>query len=317
MNKKYIFSLFCGVTVFWSGAVSAFPLDEATMHSEVKSIMHNSPDYKELVQDSMQLSDVNGDGFVSDRELLQFIDGLNIAGTFSEEQKQKRAAEIVAFFNDADVSGDKKLSADEFGNFWADIESWMIKDRFRQMDRNNDGVYDEKDIPSMEESLAKLEETSRKLKEASEQLKNFDADEFADKFLENSILNQLNEDYYQMDKNGDNCVTKEEFAEYNANSETNLQTEFVLSKEDYMQVYDLTEKKDPNCLTKEEYIADAQAPIDDDFDMDELKQEVNSAAESSDAVQEGAQAEIEKANQLVEELQKNQENGVKFSDFEK
>ena len=318
--KKYLLGCVGLMLAVWTNSVSAqnsFVLDEQTMNQEVKNFMKNSPEYQELIKVSMQMTDVNNDNFVSDREAAKFAEGLNYAGDFTEAQKQQRLKEIMAFFDKADVSGDKKLSEQEFYTFWADVEDWMIKDRFRQMDRNNDGVYDEKDIPTMEESMAKMEEINAKLKEAVAKWENIDADALADQMVNNMMEEQYEEDFYQMDKDKNNCVSRDEFADYSMIEEKNMDLGMSLTREDYLEIYDDINKKNPECLTKEEYKADAMAPIDDDLDMEELEQEANDVVEHSRMTEEDVQAEMEKAQAMIEELQKNSGNGVMFSDFEK
>lgn len=318
--KKYLLGCAGLMLAVWANAVSArdsFVLDEQTMNQEVKSFMKNSPEYQELIKVSMQMTDINNDNFVSDREAEKFAEGLNFAGDFTEAQKQQRLKEIMAFFDKADVSGDKMLSEQEFYAFWADVEDWMIKDRFRQMDRNNDGVYDEKDIPTMEESMAKMEQVNAKLKEAVAKWENIDTDAMADQMVNKMMEEQYEEDFYQMDKDKNNCVSRDEFADYSMLEEKRMDLGMSLTRDDYLEIYDDINKKNPECLTKEEYKADAMAPIDNDLEMEKLTQEVNETVDHSQMTDEDARAEMEKAQALIEELQKNKENGIKFSDFEK
>lgn len=318
--KNYLLGCVGLMLAVWANVASAqegLVVDEQTMKQEVKNFMKNSQEYQELIKISMQMIDVNNDNSVSDREAMKFVEGLTYADEFPEAQKQQRQKEIMDLFAKADVSGDKKLSDQEFSVFWADVEDWMIKDRFRQMDRNNDGVYDENDIPSVEESLAKMEQVNAKLDDAVAKWKNMDIDALTNQMVNNMIDEQYEEDFYQMDKDKNNCVSRDEFADYSMIEEKNIGIEMSLTRDDYLEIYDAIDKKNPECLTKEEYKADAMAPIDDDFDMENLKQEVNDAVEHSQAVLEDMQTEMEKAQALTEELQKNKENGIKFSDFEK
>ena len=273
--KKIYFGLCLGIisivntnTAFTQ---TTFSFDEQTMVKNIKDTMKNSPQYQEVLQSSMQLLDINNDHYISDRETSKFIEGLNYNKLLTDEQKQTNQKTIMEFFKKADTSNDNKLSEQEFLNFWNDIQEWMIKERFRQMDRNKDGIYNEQDIPSMEESLAKLDEMKHRLEETTEQLKNIDPQEFVDNLIENIKVEQTAENIYQMDKNADNCISKEEFADYNVQMMKNYEnTEPLISHTDFLEIYDTISKKDPNCLTAEEYESYINEPIDlSDTDISE------------------------------------------------
>ncbi len=276
MKKLSIVCLAILILGMCSKAVVAqenFILDEKQMLSQVKGIMHNMENYDDLVKTSMQLLDVNSDGFVSDREVSNFIEGLNLTGNFNEAQKEQRHKDIMAFFVQADKTVDKKLSVDEFIAFWKNVEDWTIKNRFREMDRNGDGIYDEKDIPSREESLANLEKMKQRLENAVNQLQQTSPQEFVDNMMKNMMTAQIDEDFYQMDKNADNCVSRDEYADYNLNLPDNNDEEFSLTRNEYLEIYDYIEKKRPNCLTKEEYKADMEKPID--LEMSDIDDELD------------------------------------------
>ena len=114
----------------------------------------------------------------------------------------------------------------------------------------------------------------KKLQQATEAMERIDPKEAAKNMVENIATAQADENFYQMDKKKDNCVTRETFAAYNIEQQQNIDpridpgSDFKLSYQDFLEMYDEIKKKNPNCLTKEEYMADYVEQMS--FDLSEI-----------------------------------------------
>ena len=95
-----------------------------------------------------------------------------------------------------------------------------------------------------------------KAKVALNNFQKMSPDEIADKFLSGVSNNIAEENYFQMDKDKDGCVTEDEYAEYMVVFAKNTDnfTEDNLSKDDWRELYQDEKKAKENCLTKEEYV---------------------------------------------------------------
>lgn len=222
--------------------------DKETFMREFWEYYDSSPEDKESEEDSFVLSDVNGDGFLSKNEaknLSSSLDimenrGKNIGITDNEVKKAENQKKVLELFYDADEDGDNRLDESEWGVFFKRLQREVarlgIEARFAMMDRNQDGVIDEKDTPSMEESLEKIKENLERLKKATE---DFDAEKAAEKMF-SSIENAMDqEDFYQMDKDEDGCVSAKEYRIYHSG-----------------QSYDRYDAARDDCVTNEDYARD-------------------------------------------------------------
>lgn len=64
----------------------------------------------------------------------------------------------------------------------------------------------------------------------------------------NGMMTALaDENFYQMDKKKDNCVTRENYAAYNIELQQNTDrdSDFKLSYQDFLEIYDEIKKKIP------------------------------------------------------------------------
>ena len=81
----------------------------------------------------------------------------------------------------------------------------------------------------------------------------------SDNIIGNISQGLAEENYFQMDKDKDGCVTADEYAEYMAVfsknvAESNKDTMSDMPEADWREVYKDEKKAKENCLTKEEYI---------------------------------------------------------------
>ena len=91
----------------------------------------------------------------------------------------------------------------------------------------------------------------------AEKLKALPSNNVANKMLADASDNLASQNYFQMDKNKDGCVTEDEYADYmfvytqNAGDSDSYQ----ITKADWKRIYKTAEEKiKENCLTKAEYI---------------------------------------------------------------
>lgn len=90
-----------------------------------------------------------------------------------------------------------------------------------------------------------------------DKLDSMNSDEIAQNWMKNISSAMADENYYQMDKNHDNCVTREEYIAYNMQPDKDNNNEDIkLDSLDYSRIYIDIKKENKNCLTKEEYITD-------------------------------------------------------------
>lgn len=204
----------------------------------------------EIFSDTFGLSDVNSDGFISENEFLMIQRGVDYEYNLSEAEKATKKAKMREYFNQADKNGDKKLDKEEY-------EVFLQK-------QINDGVKEHQErvknimSKSPEENMAEMQKQMDGIKNSLEKLNNTSSEEMADNFIKSVSNNLADENYFQMDKDKDGCVTADEYAEYmvvfakNTADGGNLNIE--LSKDDWRELYNDEKKAKENCLTKEEYI---------------------------------------------------------------
>lgn len=226
---------------------------------------------KSEMLERIKLMDINMDNAISSTEIAEANKDLAKIDFLSEEEKKEYALNIEKFFKQSDTDADNMLRGDEIKEFCKLMQVFTVKQQFRKMDRNGDGFFDEADFPSIEESLAMMEENIKKLHDVSEKLNTMDENEYAQNFIQNMNSAIAKEDYLQMDKNSDGCVTKDEYADYNllAQEQENNEQEqtYKFTREDLLYLYDQEKKAKPDCLTIEEYTANMSEVFREDFEQ--------------------------------------------------
>ena len=109
---------------------------------------------------------------------------------------------------------------------------------------------------SPQEMINDLKEKMEKTKTTLDKFNSMSTEELSNKFINNISNNIAEENYFQMDKDKNGCVTEDEYAEYMVvfAKNTDSFTEDNLSKDDWRELYQDEKKAKENCLTKEEYV---------------------------------------------------------------
>lgn len=219
------------------------------------------PDMSKMMSDAFDLLDVNNDGFVSSNEYKNFIEGVDMDALLDEAQKKNKKSRLSAAFKTFDKNKDGNLEKDEF------LLLMQTEAMLSASERQNK-VMEFAENPDKAEAM--LQDSLKKLNEAAEKLKNMSADEMANNFLKGISSNIADENYFQMDKDKDGCVTEDEYAAYMV--EDSLRTasdpEYAFTEQQAREIYRDEKKAKPNCLTKDEYLRNydemLSAPVDVD-----------------------------------------------------
>ena len=248
----YKFRYFC-----WLSVLAVFPVQaqEIDMQQKIQEAF-NIPQIQELLSSGFQVSDVNNDGFISENEFSYLVDSIEMETALSDEQKNAKRQRWQKYFEQVDANGDKMLDEAEYTNFLQKESEFMAQDRMQKIN--------EMANKSPEEIMEEFNAQMAKAKEALDKLQNMPPEELADKFIDSISNNIAEENYFQMDKDKDGCVTEDEYVDYmivfsknvaeNA-AETENKNTAEMSEEEWRSVYrNEEEKAKENCLTKEEYV---------------------------------------------------------------
>ncbi len=215
--------------------------------------------------DAFDLMDVNGDGFVSANEYAGLVDAADQTSLLTDAQKQAKKKRLEQAFKKFDADKDDRLEKEEFIRLMTAETQFAMKDQMEQMKKfAEDPDYAEK----------QLQDAMEKLNQTMEKVKSMPAEEMADNFLANISNGIAGENFFQMDKDKNGCVTETEYAVYMAEytKKTADGFQFQMSEQDFRQMYRDEKKAKPDCLTKDEYIRNfnEQATAPDDIDIDAL-----------------------------------------------
>ena len=248
----YKFRYFC-----WLSVLAVFPVQaqEIDMQQKIQEAF-NIPQIQELLSSGFQVSDVNNDGFISENEFSYLVDSIEMETALSDEQKNAKRQRWQKYFEQVDANGDKMLDEAEYTNFLQKESEFMAQERMQKIN--------EMANKSPEEIMEEFNAQMAKAKEALDKLQNMPPEELADKFIDSISNNIAGENYFQMDKDKDGCVTEDEYVDYmivfsknvaeNA-AETEKKNTAEMSEEEWRSVYrNEEEKAKENCLTKEEYV---------------------------------------------------------------
>lgn len=248
MIKKLVFIFVCFSFPAGAQENDAFPSETDFLQAVQKELA--SIGFNDMASDLFNILDVNNDKYISENEIKQFSDG-------TSDENGKKKEHIFALFHQSDTNKDNRLNETEMEKFFSIWQKELIKAKFQSLkQREKDFASGQK--PSLEESQKKLDEALKKLQQATEALERIDPEEAAKNMIKNMAEAQADENFYQMDKKKDNCVTRETFAAYNMQQQQNIDpdSDFKLSHQDFLEMYDEIKKKNPACLTKEEYMTD-------------------------------------------------------------
>ena len=210
----------------------------------------SAPGIQEMLTDGFSVNDVNGDGFISENEYGYLLNSIDIDFSLNDEQKSAKKSRMTEYFKQADKNGDFRLDKDEYFAVLQKETEYEAKERVNKIQ--------EMANKSPEEILKDLNEQMDKTKKALEKFQNVSADEMSDNIISNISGNIAGENYFQMDKNKDGCVTEDEYVEYmTVFASDNKEDEGKypkLSEDDWRNIYQFEKKSKENCLTKEEYM---------------------------------------------------------------
>lgn len=211
----------------------------------------SNPEIQDMLSSGFEINDVNSDGFISENEYGYLLKSIDIDFNMNDEQKAAKKSRMQEYFKQADKNGDSRLSKEEYFEVLQKETEYEAKERVKQMQ--------ELANKSPEEMMRYFNEKMEKAKAALEKFQDTSAEEMSDNIIGNISQGLAEENYFQMDKDKDGCVTADEYAEYMAVfsknvAESNKDTMSDMPEADWREVYKDEKKAKENCLTKEEYI---------------------------------------------------------------
>lgn len=242
MTYKFIYFCLCSVVCVFSVQAQEFDVKKAVQEKLSES------DINEMLDNSFDVSDVNSDGYISENEFGYLVNSVDIDLNLQESEKAQKKARLREYFKQFDKNGDSRLSKDEYMALLQKETEYEAQERIKKMqDMAN---------KSPQEMINDLKEKMEKTKTALDKFNSMSTEELSNKFINNISNNIAEENYFQMDKDKNGCVTEDEYAEYMVVFAKNTDnfTEDNLSKDDWRELYQDEKKAKENCLTKEEYV---------------------------------------------------------------
>lgn len=246
--------LFASVVVLFPLSASA-QSDQSLYAKPIVNQVVEQPDMKELYNDVFNIHDVNNDKFISENEFSYFVNTVDAEMNLTEQEKNDKKARFLKTFAEVDTNKDNKLDRDEFRNFMVAKTQFEVQDQLNAMSKIMNAPAPEAEMEKrMEQSLAQL-------KKATEDMKKMSPQDMADSLMDNISNSIIEENFFQMDKDKTGCATKDEFVTYMRQYQKNQREEFpdifqeedLRSEEELGNWFDSIDKKNKNCLTKEEY----------------------------------------------------------------
>lgn len=246
--------LFASVAVLCPLSASA-QSDQSLYAQPIVNQVVEQPDMKKLYSDVFNIQDVNNDEFISENEFSYLVNAVDAEMNLTEQEKNDKKARFLKTFAEVDTNKDNKLDRDEFRNFMVAETQFEVQDRLNTMSKIMNAPAPEAEMEKrMEQSLAQL-------KKATEDLKKISPQDMADSLIDNISNSIIEENFFQMDKDKKGCATKDEFVTYMCQYQKNqreklpdiFKEEYLMSEEELGSWFDSIDKKNENCLTKEEY----------------------------------------------------------------
>lgn len=244
-----IFNLSIVLSVlFLSFNVAAQELSPAQLRQAIKDEF-NSPENQKILLEAFNAADINNDGFISENEFALMLKSISTEQLTSAADKAAKKARWLQRFKQEDKNSDHKLDKSEYAYFM-----------YHEVEHETLNLFEKTKVmanKSPEEITQEFNETLAKARTEAEKLKALPSNNVANKMLSTATDNLASENYFQMDKNKDGCVTEDEYADYmfvytqNAGDSDSYQ----ITKADWKRIYKTAEEKiKENCLTKAEYI---------------------------------------------------------------
>lgn len=217
------------------------------------------PDIGGMLGGAFDIADINGDGVVSSNEYGNVVDGVDADALLDAAQKQNKKSRLTAAFKTFDKDGDGSLNKAEF-------VALMQTEALLSAGERQAMFMDLADNPDKAEAL--LQDSLKKMREATERLNSLSADDMANNFIKGISAGIADENWFQMDKDKNGCVTEDEYAAYMVEDSLRHASDvgFALTEDEARGLYREEKKAKPDCLTKEEYLrnydAAMSAPMD-------------------------------------------------------
>lgn len=205
----------------------------------------NSPENQKILLETFNAADVNKDGFISENEFALMLKSISTEQLTSAADKAAKKARWQQRFKQEDKNSDHKLDKSEYAYFM-----------YHEVEHETLSLFEKAKVMATKSPEEMTQELAKARIEA-EKLKALPSNNVANKMLADASDNLASENYFQMDKNKDGCVTEDEYADYmfvytqNAGDSDSYQ----ITKADWKRIYKTAEEKiKENCLTKAEYI---------------------------------------------------------------
>lgn len=240
-----IFNLSIVLSVlFLSFNVAAQELSPAQLRQAIKDEF-NSPENQKILLETFNAADVNNDGFISENEFALMLKSISTEQLTSAADKAAKKARWLQRFKQEDKNSDHRLDKSEYAYFM-----------YHEVEHETLNLFEKTKVMANKSPEEMTQELAKARIEA-EKLKALPSNNVANKMLAAASDNLANQNYFQMDKNKDGCVTEDEYADYmfvytqNAGDSDSYQ----ITKADWKRIYKTAEEKiKENCLTKAEYI---------------------------------------------------------------
>ncbi len=286
--------------------------------------------------------DVNDDGIISKNELEMLKDGTieldkaleEVYGAKSLRTEEEIIEKTNLFFKNADQNSNDELDLAESEAFFKNYVEYevinQVTNSFNKQDRTQDGILNEKDVLTEEEMLLKLETMKEQFASLSESFIEENIDQTFHDMVKNRMILTCSEEYYQADKNKDECLDKEEFVNFRTYVDKKYREEYMIEKDEnneYREDFDGINTNGDNCIDKDEYWAEKKKfqektckedPIfcEDDDELKEYSdEEFNKMDENKDgcvAVEEYVNYEKKKMQMISDELSKMYADGSEY-----
>lgn len=240
-----IFNLSIVLSVlFLSFNVAAQELSPAQLRQAIKDEF-NSPQNQKILLETFNAADVNKDGFISENEFALMLKSISTEQLTSAADKAAKKARWLQRFKQEDKNSDHRLDKSEYAYFM-----------YHEVEHETLNLFEKAKVMATKSPEEMTQELAKARIEA-EKLKALPSNNVANKMLADASDNLASQNYFQMDKNKDGCVTEDEYADYmfvytqNAGDSDSYQ----ITKADWKRIYKTAEEKiKENCLTKAEYI---------------------------------------------------------------
>ena len=206
------------------------------------------------------LSDVDGNKKLSTREFRQSIQGATQqTDTFSPAEQQQLLDEMMKKFAAADSDNDGFLNREQGDALFADYLKQNARRQFDNMDSNKNGFlsFEEQiDFSRRRMEAFSSENLAQKLEELNLQLDKMAENPAAaaNRFLQNTVREQAAEEFFIMDTDRNNLLTKQEYIDYTLREQPELFTGSVDDKDLAGALFDEMDQNHRGYLNEKEYV---------------------------------------------------------------